>query len=374
MGYGITAGSKTTIQVRFYFKGMRVTERVKMRPTKSNLNYWEKQRIRMDAEILDGTFVYDKYFPNGKNRHLFLPVGHLKTVEEALIEYLNSPFTKEKLQSSTQLSYKKAIYKHLIPSFGDIPLGDLKRKHFKEWAQGHNITRKSIYNILLPLSNVLHNAWENEDILVNPLQGWKPEALKKSQGREKIDPFRPDELAVILNSSEGEFHNSAQLAASTGLRPSEWLGLHWEQIDFVGNTARIDRALVYGKMQDCTKTEAGLRTIDLIPPAVEALKAQKALTFMKGGRVFEWSSDADFRKEWERVLKKAGVRYRPPKQLRHTWATLSLANKDDPEWVANQMGHTDWVFTVKTYTRYVKELFPDAGKGISGLWERIGNN
>ena len=39
----------------------------------------------------------------------------------------------------------------------------------------------------------------------------------------------------------------------------------------------------------------------------------------------------------------------PPGQMRHTFASISLQAGESPQWVAAQMGHTDWTFTARIY-------------------------
>ena len=44
-------------------------------------------------------------------------------------------------------------------------------------------------------------------------------------------------------------------------------------------------------------------------------------------------------KVWEPVLKRLGVRYRPPYQMRHTFATLAISVGENINWVARMLGH-----------------------------------
>lgn len=49
----------------------------------------------------------------------------------------------------------------------------------------------------------------------------------------------------------------------------------------------------------------------------------------------------------QRALRKAGVRYRYPYQMRHTFASQALSAGENAMWVARQMGHRDWTITAK---------------------------
>jgi integrase len=120
--------------------------------------------------------------------------------------------------------------------------------------------------------------------------------------------------------------------------------------------------------EEGTKT-APNRDVKLLPPALEALKAQKAFTYLKGQEIFQnprtdrrWAGDAPIRKSmWTHALKRAGVRYRRPYQTRHTYASMMLMSGEHIAWVSRQMGHKDWAFTARTYARWIPDDQPEAG-------------
>jgi integrase len=60
-------------------------------------------------------------------------------------------------------------------------------------------------------------------------------------------------------------------------------------------------------------------------------------------------------REWRIALKKAGVRHRPAYQLRHTFASLCLANGLQPTWVAKMLGHATAQVTFKHYARFIDD-------------------
>lgn len=113
--------------------------------------------------------------------------------------------------------------------------------------------------------------------------------------------------------------NYFQTAFYTGLRPSELAGLKWANVDFIGNTIKIDEALVSvgdHAHKQTTKTNAGARIIELAPKAVEALKHQQKLTRFSKGHVFT------------RYTKSPLIR--PEKRYWHTSHQLSVSKKKQP--------------------------------------------
>ncbi|MFL7871929.1 MAG: hypothetical protein AB8I58_24075 [Anaerolineales bacterium] len=71
---------------------------------------------------------------------------------------------------------------------------------------------------------------------------------------------------------------------------------------------------------------------------------------------------------WKRILLRAGVRYRYPYQMRHTYASMMLQAAESVMWVAQQMGHTDWTFTARTYSRWISIDAPEAGNLAVQKW------
>jgi len=50
--------------------------------------------------------------------------------------------------------------------------------------------------------------------------------------------------------------------------------------------------------------------------------------------------EGEQRRLWERVIRRAGLRYRSPKQLRHTFVSQLLSRGAPPLYVAAQTGHS----------------------------------
>jgi integrase len=50
------------------------------------------------------------------------------------------------------------------------------------------------------------------------------------------------------------------------------------------------------------------------------------------------------------------LRYRPPYQMRHTFATLAISAGENINWVARMLGHKSPVVTLEKYNRFVPNL------------------
>ena len=146
----------------------------------------------------------------------------------------------------------------------------------------------------------------------------------------------------------------------SGSESSELNALMWADIDLRRAKARIHRKRAAGVDYERTKTEDRTRLVDLLPPALRALKRQREHTFMKGGHVFHnpltgrpWFDDKSPRETyWDPALQKAGIRRRVPHQTRHTFASMMLSAGESPKWVAAQMGD-DLKTVLRHYQTYL---------------------
>lgn len=194
---------------------------------------------------------------------------------------------------------------------------------------------------------------------------------------DEPNPFKPDEMRLILENCDPQSRNLFQFAFWSGLRTSELIALEWGDIDFAKGVIRISRASVKRIIKQ-PKTHAGKREVLILPFAREALERQKAFTFSLGGRIFHnprtntpWEIDNQIRGTgWLPAITAAGVPYRNPYQTRHTYASMLLSAGENPMWVAQQMGHEDWGMIRKRYGRWIPEVDKTAGSKVIEQWSQ----
>jgi integrase len=282
------------------------------------------------------------------------------------------------LKVSTFIVYRRIVNHQIIDSFGDHALTHINWKDVRDWVARKDASAKTKGNILSVLRTALDDAVEDELIDANPLAGKKMRRKGDTKPRkDEIDPLSAEERAAILNMATGQEKNFLQFALWTGLRISELCALDWGDVDWVNKRIFVQRALTqHSKEPETPKTAAGERYVKLLPAALDALKAQKSFTFLKGEEIFcnprtekRWTGDLVIRERmWKRILLRAGVRYRYPYQMRHTYASMMLQAGESVMWVAQQMGHTDWTFTARTYSRWVSIDAPEAGSLAAQKW------
>jgi integrase len=155
------------------------------------------------------------------------------------------------------------------------------------------------------------------------------------------------------------FASATSVPRRSALRPEEWIGLSWADVDFGKRTCRINKVVVDAHVRTTSgKTDAAFRTIMLPERAIKALKSiprpirSDALIFPapEGGYI---NLDNWRERIWKKALKTTGMEHRPLYQCRHTFATLALAAGADLYWVSKQLGHANIATTLKHYARFL---------------------
>lgn len=356
---------RTAIRIDFTFKGVRCRETLPIEATAANLKYAQNLRAEIQARIARGQFVYTDYFPDSPRARIF---GHQvckQTVREALEEWLADA---EKTKTySTWKSYRTSARSWLIPHLGDLRLTDLEPRHIRDLIRAMPGKQKTVNNVLLPLRGILKRAKNDDVIRDNPMDRVEAaELLSPVQKRSEyeVDPFSAEEITALLEACHRLFGENArnllQFHAYTGVRTGELFGLEWEQLSV--DQVRIDRAVVHAKPA-LTKTSAGRRDIPLTPMAAEAIRRQKAITGLQGGRVFYamgkefWPYDywRHYSDPFKRACQLAGVRYRNPYQMRHTFASQMLSGGEHPLRVSTWLGHEDATMVLKVYGKWIEQ-------------------
>jgi len=345
-----------SIIIDFSYQGDRCRESLRIKPTRTALKEAYRKREAILYEIAMGTFEYYRHFPNSKKAYQYSTnKGALITIEQALNEWLKR--AQKRCEFSTLKDYNSVIHYHLIPAFGDKTLDGLRIEDIYIWLDNLDISNKRINNVLSPLRQAYRDAYLDGIIEHNPLNRFR----NLPNHQREPSPFSPAEIERILCQLSGQLKNLIQFAFWSGLRTSELIALRWDDVDFSNQRIYVRKAVVAGR-EKSTKTISGRRTVELQPPALNALLSQKEQT-NKEERVFldpknnrPWISDQPIRKRvWIPALKAADVEYRNPYQTRHTFASMMLSQGKNPLWVAQQMGHKDWGMIRKVYGRWIPQ-------------------
>src|SRR5262245_65106759 len=109
---GVRARSGSSIEIDFYFQGVRCRERVKLQHTERNIKHCERWKARIEDEIAKNEFDYAKHFPDSPKIKFFarrVPGDNI-LIEIYLKDWLNSE--RENVKQSTWRGYDKIVRGH----------------------------------------------------------------------------------------------------------------------------------------------------------------------------------------------------------------------------------------------------------------------
>lgn len=154
------------------------------------------------------------------------------------------------------------------------------------------------------------------------------------------------------------------IAIYTGMRPGEIYALSWEDINLKEKTISVKKNVYAGVLQDTPKTAHSLRTISIggrLTSYLESYKRKnKNRNFLFTTDDGKFKNSAYLKRTWTLALQKAGVPYRKFYCLRHTHASILLANGMPITDVSARLGHSTSAITLSVYAHYI----PGHEKGI----------
>ena len=205
-----------------------------------------------------------------------------------------------------------------------------------------------------------------------------PTGLQRQRDKARKAVLTPDEVAKLLAAARDDVVNGVYAAFPflADTRPSEQLGLLWDDVDFEANVIRIQRIqLRDGSLSEFTKTAAGVRSIPMSPLLREMLLAWRVRCPRADGkleRVFPALGVArawplpraggggpliygNFRKRfWTTTLKRLGLPPVTPHSARHSFISTLQAQGVEVGLVAKLAGHKNAVVTLSHYTHAMR--------------------
>ncbi|MGH2913530.1 MAG: tyrosine-type recombinase/integrase [Solirubrobacteraceae bacterium] len=292
------------------------------------------------------------------------------------------------LEQSTRTRYVEVYRLHIGPWLDAVALNELGVARLRGWQADRlraGVGAGTIMKARTLLSSVLRHAAESEVIAGNPMTLVR---APRPPQRDAVVPLAPatveairaaiaapGKVAVPAGSRSGrprrayerEGHRGPQagirdaalvaVLAYAGLRPGEARGLRWG--DVRERTILVQRAADLDGTAKQTKNRAS-RSVRLLAPLAQDLKAWR----LASGRPADsapvfgrddgemWTKEdwGNWRsRQWADASRAAGLQATPrPYDLRHSFASLLLAEGRAIHYVAAQLGHSP-ALTLSTY-------------------------
>ncbi|NGZ98418.1 MAG: hypothetical protein CV089_20215 [Nitrospira sp. WS110] len=288
---------------------------------------------------------------------------------------------------STLEQYRNILERHLTPAFGSQRISSITEsavRRFINTLKEHDLSARRINLVLLVVKMVMKLALRRKWLADDPLRDVKMLREPKAD----VTPLSPEEVDRFLEKCPVWWKPYFLTAFWTGARPNELAALKWGDIDWHAKVCSVRKGRYRG-VEGPPKTKHSERTLELLPPVLEALSAQKAQQaaqqLKRGEGAPEPGQDYIFRgpdggllnvnylreRIWYPTLTAAKLPYRTFYQTRHTFASNALAAGEAPSWVSQQLGHSSPEMLFQVYARWIPNRTRRDG---SALLQRMAGN
>jgi integrase len=251
------------------------------------------------------------------------------------LQQLTEAFLEQHEAAPSTLIWIRENMRPALEQFGDEPIGGLKVHQIGAWRASLPAGKR--FRSHRALRQVLQAAVRWRWIEDNPATLVKNPTPKPGE----IHGFESwDELDAIADELDGVYGPLVIFLAGTGVRPEEGFGAEWPDVDLKRRVLRVRRGFAKGRLKEYGKTTGSRRAVPLrarVVAALERLPHQRGILFpaSEGGRI----EINNFRhRQWTPALAAAGIDHRRIYDLRHTYASWSLAAGVDIFTLARRMG------------------------------------
>ena len=316
-------------------------------------------------------------------------------------------YGSKELAPSTYKRYCRMLETRLLPYFGHFYVNKIKPTDIMQFydllSKDTQLVRKKDNNgskTLKPLSGktilehhrllraMLHKAVYWQVIVSNPVERVQPPKVKKPKRKYYDD----DQCKILLENLEQldeeqiKYKTAIILTVFTGVRLGELMGLEWNDIDFRNGIVSINRSSQYladkGVFTKVPKTESSIREVaipDFVISLLEEYKLwyeeQKSLygeLWIDSNRLFVQADGkpmhpSTISKWFVKFIGQIGLPVINFHGLRHTNATLLIAQNIDVAVVAARLGHAQITTTFNFYVHPIIAHNKKAGFALENL-------
>lgn len=301
---------------------------------------------------------------------------------------------KSSIQKTTYSSYSNMVKGVIAPYFRKrkITLGNLQASDIQDFytEQLKRVKASSVIHYHANIHKALKYAFKTDLINQNPAD--KIERPKKERFTGSF--YDSEEINQLFEAAKGDLLELPILfGAFYGLRRSEVIGLKWDAIDFVNDTIIIRHTVTTCNLDgksvtiasDSTKTKSSMRTLPLVPAFKSKLLAHQQaqeenrrlcgrsyckqyLDYICVDGMGNLTKPGYVTASFPAFLKNNGLRKIRYHDLRHSCASLLLANGVPMKQIQEWLGHSDFSTTANVYAHLdYNSKISSAAALVSGL-------
>jgi len=300
---------------------------------------------------------------------------------------------KPSVRPLTYQQYHQHVRLYIGPALGRLKLSKLTPREVQTFLNGQ--TKKGLSPRTAQLSLVILRRALQQAVKWS-LVGRNVAKLVDSPKvrRPEVKPLDPDQARIFLDAAQGERLEALySVALSLGLREGEALGLRWCDVDLDKRRLSIRQSLQRvggkrfgepGRLQFVEpKTERSRRTLHMPTAIVRALPAHRVRQLQErllagsewkeNGLVFTTTIGTPLEprsavSDFKRILAKAGlpgsIKFH---DLRHSAASLLLAQGVQLRAIMELLGHSTIALTANTYTHLMPSMMEEMADKMDAI-------
>ena len=320
-----------------------------------------------------------------------------KTEDILFVDFLQSylPIKKQQVEPVTYNAYVKSA--EIICNYFKnmrLKLKDLKPYHIEGFYKSQydkGLSGNSVLKYHVLIRECLQYGVRNDFILTNVADKvTRPKVTKFKANFYSIEEIQ--KLFEVIKDHELKL--PIMLAAMYGLRRSEVLGLKWEAIDFENKVVKIQHKILETKIDgqrciyksDKLKNETSNRVLPLLPQAEELLTKKKEeieknmtelgksynqqnLEYVCVDNIGRLILPNRLTKAFNKILERNGLKHIRFHDLRHSCASIMLANNVPMKQIQEWLGHADFSTTANIYSHLDYKTKMDSANTISNVFD-----
>lgn len=306
------------------------------------------------------------------------------TVGSFLHEWLTT-VAKNSVRPSTYRSYEMYVRSHLVPALGAKRLTRLSPTDVRMLVRAkedEGLSAATVKQIHAILRAALQHAMR-EDLVARNVAKL---VVVASARPPEVVPLTIEEARSLLRAAEGSrLYALWSVALVIGLRRGEALGLRWCDVDLERGELRVTQTLqrLDGRLMFVPpKSERSRRRVPLPAVALRALQDHRVQAVREASLrqetvepdelVFTSTTGTpleprNVNRVFSELVRSAGLRHVRLHDLRHTCASLLLAQGVSPRVVMDTLGHSAIAVTMNTYGHVMPLMQRDAADRMNEL-------
>lgn len=375
--FRVSLGLGSDNKYKATYKTYKVTEKMTPKQLEKHLEY---EAHKFEQSVLASSYIE----PNNMLFKDFSKEWQTKWLEQEVSE-------------STIMLRLQSLKNHIIPIIGHVSMHkitslmllDLMENLTRKDGREGNLSISSKQEIHKALVSIFKRAIDWNIISSDPMSGIGMPTEKRGHSKQ-INFYDKEEVKDLLEALGHEAYHWCifiKLAISTGMRRSELIGLEWEHIDLENGLVDVRQAIykIRGGSYKIGEPKYGSkRQISLPSFIVEDFKQYKLHCHRERMQLqHQWKNNnhdwvfynefGEFLKPdtatqwWSRFLKRTGFRKVRLHDLRHTSATLLVAQNVHAKIISERLGHRKIATTMDIYGHALPSADKEAGEKLNNV-------